>query len=72
MTPRLTINESEHATPGYVVATARSASPAIVWRGPFADLQHARGYDAIHCHPSDGAKIRAAAARKNILVREAA
>ncbi|MCW2317246.1 hypothetical protein M2322_002805 [Rhodoblastus acidophilus] len=70
MTLCLALNESAHATPGYVVTTSRTATPAIVWRGAFADLRHARGYDTVHCHPHDGAKIRAALAAKHIPVRE--
>jgi len=69
---RLIISTSEHATPGYVVATLRGATPAIVWRGPAKDLGQARGYDTLHAHPVTAAAIREIAERKNIEVREVA
>ena len=65
MTRRLMLNESEQATAGQVVATSRGQ---VIWRGHFGDLKHQRGYDTVHCHPTDGARIRAALASTNITV----
>ena len=66
---RLFINESDHATKGFIVATFGGQ---IVWSGPGKDFAQARGYDAIHCHPETDAVIRAAAAKKNIQTNAAA
>ena len=63
----LRLNVSDHATPGYIVATSRGQ---IVWRGLGKDLGQASGYDTLHTHPSTADAIRAVAARKNIQVQE--
>lgn len=66
---RLTVNDSEHATPGYIVATC---SGQIVWSGPAKEFGNARGYDALHCHTADAVVIRRVLAGKNISTNVAA